>query len=238
MYNETVGVVGGFGAYATLEFYKKFLEAFASDNERNYPHIIFDNDFTMPSRTRAILFDEEYEKVVQMIASSVKKLLDLNCSYIVLVCGTAHIFLDEVYKILPESKGKIIDIINVTKNKLITDGVEKVLVVAAEGALLKKLYEVKLFPIDCINPGKKNYSIIRDFIESVKKNDITSDIIEKWFGFLRGFDCRNVVLGCTEFPVLNNYILNEYSNVPSFYSDYVFFNPIDLTVTELKRIMH
>ena len=37
MYKESVGVLGGFGGYATLEFYKNFLKAFASDSERIIP---------------------------------------------------------------------------------------------------------------------------------------------------------------------------------------------------------
>ena len=48
MYREKVGIIGGFGAYATLNFYKRLLEEFASESERNYPHIIMDNNFTMP----------------------------------------------------------------------------------------------------------------------------------------------------------------------------------------------
>lgn len=55
MYRQSVGIIGGFGAYATLGFYRSILEAFASESERNYPHIYMDNDFTMPSRTKALL---------------------------------------------------------------------------------------------------------------------------------------------------------------------------------------
>lgn len=44
MYREKVGIIGGFGAYATLNFYKRLLEEFASESERNYPHIIMDNN--------------------------------------------------------------------------------------------------------------------------------------------------------------------------------------------------
>lgn len=31
MYNQSIGIIGGFGAYATLGFYRNILEAFASD---------------------------------------------------------------------------------------------------------------------------------------------------------------------------------------------------------------
>ena len=34
MYKESIGIIGGFGAYATLNFYKRLLEEFASDSEK------------------------------------------------------------------------------------------------------------------------------------------------------------------------------------------------------------
>lgn len=55
MYNQSIGIIGGFGVYATLGFYRNLLEVFTADSERNYPHIYMDNDFTMPSRTKALL---------------------------------------------------------------------------------------------------------------------------------------------------------------------------------------
>lgn len=38
-YKESVGIIGGFGAYATLDFYRRFLEKFNCECERDYPHI-------------------------------------------------------------------------------------------------------------------------------------------------------------------------------------------------------
>ena len=60
MYKQTVGIIGGFGAYATLDFYDRFLTKFKSDCERDYPHIYMDNNYTMPSRTKALLYGDDY----------------------------------------------------------------------------------------------------------------------------------------------------------------------------------
>lgn len=74
MYDKKIGVIGGFGAYATLGFYRRILEEFASESERNYPHIIMDNNFTMPSRTRALLYGDDYELIVRSISNSLKNM--------------------------------------------------------------------------------------------------------------------------------------------------------------------
>lgn len=145
MYNETVGIVGGFGGYATLNFYKRILEEFASDSERNYPHIIMDNNFTMPSRTRALLNGEGYDEIVCEIAKSLKILLDLNCKKIIIPCGTAHYFLEKgVYTLIPEAREKVLDIINILGGGLQKEKCKCVLILAAEGTLKRDLYAERL----------------------------------------------------------------------------------------------
>lgn len=78
MYKQSIGIVGGFGAYATLNFYRMILEKFAVSCERDYPHIYMDNDFTMPSRTRALLYGDEYDKVVEQMSLSTMKLCSMG----------------------------------------------------------------------------------------------------------------------------------------------------------------
>ena len=57
-----------------------------------------DNDFTMPSRTTGLLYDECSDQITEMIAKSVENLLKIGADKIVLPCGTAHWYLDGVYK--------------------------------------------------------------------------------------------------------------------------------------------
>ena len=42
---KRVGIIGGFGAYATLDFYGRLLDSFAVESERDYPNMIIDNVF-------------------------------------------------------------------------------------------------------------------------------------------------------------------------------------------------
>lgn len=84
----------------------------------------------------------------------------------------------------------------------------EVLVIAAEGALQKKLYQTRLkkYGIKCVNPDEEDFIDIRYFIECVKRNELNEDLVHQFGNFLDKFGKRNVVLGCTEFPVLVEYI--------------------------------
>lgn len=241
MYKEKIGVIGGFGAYATLNFYGGILETFASESERNYPHIMMDNNFTMPSRTRALLYDEGYEEIVKEMAKSIRRMMDWEVERIVLVCGTAHYFLEDVYRLLPEAKERIVDIINLLGEELREKQQEKVLIIAAEGALQKKLYEKRLekYGISCVSPREEHYGEIRYFIESVKRNEMNRDAAERFMDFLKQFGVRKAVLGCTEFPVLVDYISAlEWEDLRrEEFRSYQFFDPLEVTIQWLKRNM-
>lgn len=235
MYRESVGVIGGFGAYATLGFYRRMLEAFASDSERNYPHIYMDNDFTMPSRTRALLYGDDYGEVVEMMAASMKKMIGMGADHIVMVCGTAHAFLQDVYKLVPEAQDKVLHIIEILEDSLHAEAVTEVLVIAAEGALQKRIYPQYLEPVKCISPTEAYYGEIRFFIESVKRNAFDENVYQRFIAFLNTFKCKDVVLGCTEFPVLVEAVKN--SRLEEQMRRYRFYDPLELTVQRLKKIL-
>lgn len=235
MYQQSIGIIGGFGAYATLGFYQNLLKAFASDSERNYPHIYMDNDFTMPSRTRALLYGDDYDEVVRMIASSMKKLKALGADHIVMVCGTAHAFLPDVYRIFPEAKERVLNIIEILRDGMLAEAIPKTLVIAAEGTLKQRVYPEYLKPLECINPTEDHYDEIRYFIESVKQNSLDEETFQRFGKFLSQFGCRDVILGCTEFPILVDSLRN--SRYSEMIADYCFWDPLALTIQRLKMIM-
>lgn len=234
MYRETIGLIGGFGAYATLDFYRRFLEVFAADCERDYPHIYMDNNFTMPSRTKALLYGDDYSEVVEGIAESLKKMCNQNVDYIILVCGTAHAFLPDAFKIVPEAETKVVNLIKCLADYLNEHACEKALIIAAEGTLKQRVYEKSVYSnIHLINPGENHYGQIREFIEAVKQNKITYETYQKWIKFIEIFGCRDIILGCTEFPVLIEKLRQWDSE--SLLDKNVYHDPLEIVLKYLKK---
>ncbi|RHG28625.1 aspartate/glutamate racemase family protein [Roseburia intestinalis] len=234
MYSEKIGIIGGFGAYAGLDFYKRLLECFSTGNERDYPHVIMDNNFTMPSRTRALLYDECVDEIVKDIADSVRLMLSNEVDKIVLVCGTAHYFLEQVYELLPEAREHIVDIIDCLGERLQKEGITECFVIAAEGALKKELYKKRLkeYGVKCIVPEEDEYGQIRCFIEAVKRHSLEEDTVAQFLSFLKKYACHHIVLGCTEFPVLVDYIKNIRKKE---LEPYFFYDPLEEVIINLKR---
>ena len=145
----------------------------------------------------------------------------------------------DVYKKIPEAKEKIVDIINIMGEELKLKDEGEVLVIAAEGALQKKLYQTRLkkYGIKCVNPDEEDFIDIRYFIECVKRNELNEDLVHQFGNFLDKFGKRNVVLGCTEFPVLVEYIdkCQKTESTVNLRKQYCFYDPLQMTIKWLKE---
>lgn len=229
---KCVGIIGGFGAYATLDFYGRLLDSFAVESERDYPNMIIDNVFSMPSRTRALLTGEGQTEIVETIANSMKKMLDYDVDCMVMICGTAHYFLPYVHEKLPEAKDKVVNILEATGKHLAANNIDKVLILAAEGTLKQKLYSRTLarYNIACIEPEEQYWEEIRYFIECVKQNKYDSELKDRFLRFLGIYDVDNIILGCTEFPVLLKHIDMDKEI-------YNFYDPLTYGIQEIHRII-
>lgn len=91
--NYTIGIVGGMGSYATLKYFERILEAFPAERDWERPRVIIDNYCTLPSRVRAVLYNERVEELEQDLTDSVRGLLNAGADRIILACNTSHVFL-------------------------------------------------------------------------------------------------------------------------------------------------
>jgi len=199
---DVIGIVGGMGSYATLNIFKRLLDAFEAEKEWDRPRIIIDNYSTLPSRSRALLYNEKYDEVAKGLATSVENLMHSGANIIVLSSNTGHLFLNEIYKLVPTSKSFIINFIELLANDLKASDVKEVLLLGTAATLEHNLYKDYLADVQVKLPSKDKIESINYFIEIVKQNKITVEDIVKFKELLMHFNEKNIVLGCTELPVL------------------------------------
>lgn len=94
---------------------------------------------------------------------------------------------------------------------------------------------LNLKPLSCVNPDEKYYDEIRYFIESAKRNSMNEETFWRFVTFLEEFACRDVVLGCTEFPILVDSIRK--SQYAEKIISYRFWDPLELTIQKLKLMI-
>ena len=115
---KILGILGGMGPYATLDFIKHIYDN-TSDISVDSDHIrvVTDINVKLPSRTRAILFNEQ--SPVDGMVSSIKKLSELGASVIAVPCNSAHYFYNSVKYNISNSFDAVKTIANILNIKFV-----------------------------------------------------------------------------------------------------------------------
>lgn len=232
---EVIGVVGGFGSYATLDFFNRLLESFPAKKEWDRPRILIDNYCTLPSRVRGILYHENEKEIINGLVTSIKNLMNAGATKIIITCNTAHYYLNDVYDILPESKKYIVNIIEELAIQLNANDVKEVSLIATEGTILSKVYQktFEKYNIKINAPNEEEFFKMRELIEVVKKNkEINTKVKKNFIKLLKEQKNKSVILGCTEFPILYKYIKEnvEIENI-------TIYDPLESAILKIKRDM-
>jgi len=230
-----IGVVGGMGTYATIDFFKRIADAFPAEKEWERPRIIIDNYCTMPSRVRAILYNEKKEELIDDLCSSVKYLTMAGANKIVFACNTSHVFLKDVCERIPEAESCLLNIIEVCGEDICNDKVKQVKLIATEGTIETGIYNevMKNYNVDVILPSEEDFTLLRDFIEAIKQNKISDCIMQKFENYIENFEEEAVILGCTEFPPLYSECMKHgYKFTKKIY------DPLQSVINRLKTIYY
>ena len=199
-----IGVVGGMGSYATVDFFKRIVDSFPAEKEWDRPRIIIDNRCTMPSRVRALLYNEKRQELVDELISSLDLLIQGGCTHIVLACNTSHCFLDEIFNRRHDIKKYVNNIIELCAQRIHEKNISEVFLMASEGTIQTKIYDRYLsqYNIRTVLPDEYGLNQIREFIEAVKQNKINENTREKFYNYLNSIQSESIILGCTELPVI------------------------------------
>lgn len=225
--NYTIGILGGMGTYATIKLFRQYADMFPAEKEWERPRVIIDNNCTMPSRVRAALYGEKREELVKSMAESMSLLLKGGATRIILACNTSHLFLNEIYKLVPEAESRVLNIIDACVDRLVKSRVSEVYLLASEGTIISGIYQGKLehAGIKYATPNEREFSDLRVCIEAVKQNKYDASVKTLFTNFVnRGSAC---ILGCTELPILFDMYKNEIRSESVF-------NPLEIAL----QILH
>lgn len=199
------------GSFATLDFFRRYLEKFPANKEWERPRIVIDNNCKMPSRVRALLYGEKVEELNFQLNQSVSNLIKAGWTDVILACNTSHAFLDYIYSKNEYAKTIVHDIIQELYDEIKSKKIcSPLYLLASEGTIDCGIYD-KYFTDVTLKHSKEDYDFIRSMIEAVKTNNITEAVVNEFVDFVNGLPCENVILGCTELPILYNLCMKRIS---------------------------
>jgi aspartate racemase len=213
-----IGILGGMGTQAGLDFCNKLAMLNRGKIDQEYPLFILYNKSNIPGRPESIGLHAKtlstlpekpkniikYNKVLKSLLAGCRSLEKSGCKFIVIPCNTAHYW----YKDL-QNKIKI-PIINMPKEvfkytKKNCKKKSKIGLLATEGTLKTQIYS-KLFEKDfsIIKPTENlQKKSVNQAIKYVKMGNIklAEKAIKPAINYLLKLKCKKIILGCTELPI-------------------------------------
>ncbi len=196
-----IGILGGMGTQAGLDFCIKLAKLNKGKTDQQYPLFILYNKSNIPGRPENL---HKYNKVLKSLLSGCKFLEKSKCKFIVIPCNTAHYWFDDLQKktkipIISMPKEVYVHSIKTCKKN------SRIGILATEGTLKTGIYN-KFFD--------KNFTIIKPS-KSVQKKNVNKAIKFVKMGKIKEAEkairiavnslirmkCSKIILGCTELPI-------------------------------------
>jgi len=202
MTHKTIGVLGGMGPWATLDFFEKILRLTPAKTDQEHLRVIIDNNPKIPDRSPAIVGTGE-DPTPALVAGA-RTLQQAGADVIVIPCNTAHYFYERVQNAVSIPVLHIMEEVAATaREEVPTARVLGILATAA--AISSGLYARACARrgIEVVNPDPSGQQVVNRAIYGVKGGQMGPEItagLKKIADGLVGRGAQALVLGCTELP--------------------------------------
>lgn len=190
---KTLGVLGGMGPAATLDFLAKLQAATPAARDQDHIRVLVDINPHIPDRNAA---DTEPGPVLAEMARNLGR---AGAEVLAIACNTAHAFAEDVRT---GSGLPLIDMIDVAVESVKAVGARRVSVVGTPMA--RDLYAERLAGAG-VQPVLLDESGQARFMETlyrIKAGDLGAEVCEAMTALVRGLAADAVIAGCTEIPLV------------------------------------
>ena len=196
-----IGILGGMGTQAGLDFCNKLALINRGKIDQQYPLFILYNKSNIPKRPENI---KKYNNVLNSLIKGCLLPQKNKCKFIVMPCNTAHYWHSDLQKKIK------IPIVSMPKevylySKKTCKNNSKIGILCTEATLKTKIYN-KYFDknFDLISPKKSiQKNSVNKSIRLVKMGKVreAEKAIRPAVNYLMKSKCKKIILGCTELPI-------------------------------------
>ncbi len=196
----TVGVLGGMGPEATIDFMNKVLVATPATQDDDHVRMLVDHNPHVPDRTQAILGNGGEPGPV--LARMAARLQQAGADMVVMPCNTAHAFQPDIEAALDIPFVSIID-----ETVAACAGFDAVGLLATQGCLASGIYNEALAAagIRAVLPDDAEVARFMTLTGKIKAGDTGSDVGAGMLELANALVARGaqaVIAGCTEIPLV------------------------------------
>ena len=196
-----IGILGGMGTQAGLDFSSKLAKLYRGKLDQKYPLFVLYNKSNVPKRLSQ---KKVYKRVYKSLLEGCIFLQNNNCKFITIPCNTAHHWYDDLIKRVKVPILSMPKEVFAFAKKNCSSG-SKIGILATESTLSTRIYH-KFFDkkYKLIEPSLKlQKRYVNKSINLVKKGKVkeAEKIIKPVIRYLLKMKCKKIILACTELPV-------------------------------------
>ncbi|MEW2158717.1 amino acid racemase [Streptomyces sp. NPDC007189] len=201
----TIGILGGMGPLATVDFYRKVIDATPAGVDQDHLPVVVWADPTVPDRSAALVGGGP--DPTPWLVRGAHRLEAIGARVIATSCNTAHAFLDQVRASV---RAPMLDMIAETAGEIRAHHpqVRSVGLLATTGTVRAGLYQRALAAagLRVVVPGELSQGeAVTGAIRRVKAGDVGPAavcLVERAAEELAARGANLLVAGCTELPLL------------------------------------
>lgn len=197
-----VGILGGMGPAATVDFYSKLIAATPAATDQEHLRVMIWADPSVPDRTRALTGGGE--DPTDSLVAGAQQLKDAGAAFYVVTCNGAHAFMPQVRQQVDLEYLSIIEV--TTEHIAALPYASAVGLLATEATLTAGLYQESLARqgIDPVIPDPQGQHVVMEAIYAVKAGTLTMEQERALVAVAEelvedGADV--IVAACTEIPL-------------------------------------
>jgi aspartate racemase len=202
--STVIGVLGGMGPEATVDFMAKVIALTPADKDQDHIRMLVDHNPAVPNRQTAIL--DGGKDPGPVLAEMAKRLELAGADILVIPCNTAYAFAASVQEAVSIP---LISIIDVTIDSVLQrdSSIENIGVLATNGCLQAGVYQEALRnrSLSPVLPSDDELAELMLLINKIKAGDKSEAItaaMRKLADALTSRGAEAIVAGCTEIPLV------------------------------------
>lgn len=202
-----VGVLGGMGPLATIDFMRKVLDATEAATDQDHVPIVVSSIPQVPDRTQA--FRGEGASPLAAMVASAQRLHAAGAGLVVVACNTAHLWYDEIERAIGLPMIHLVDAaIAEAAARAGPEG--RIGLLGTDATLASGLYVNRAAPAGQARPvhwllptAGEMLALVMPAIAAVKAGEqqVAEALLHKAAQALRQRGATALVLGCTEIPL-------------------------------------
>jgi len=193
-----LGILGGMGPAATVDFYQKLIEETPARRDQDHIPVVIWADPRVPDRAAALLGSGPDPS--PMLRRGLDALAGAGCDLVVVPCNTAHAFLGH----LASAAGlRLLSLIDTTVEDLAAEGTQPVGLFATAGTLHARLYHepFERHGIAVVTPSAEDQRRVASVIAAVKAGSNGAEdaaVLAEVAARLVSRGAERLVAACTE----------------------------------------